>query len=175
MMSVSSGRCSAGGAVSSSQPLSDINGLRQYVSGNGLLAFFDAPWLPVYLAIMFMFHPILGVLGLLSAIALIAIAIANEKSTAPPLDEANSEHMAASTTTNKNLRNVEVVESMGMLASLRQRWDERNTKMLHWQGVASDRAGTFMAISKTLRLAVQSLALGWGPTSRSSRKSPLVP
>jgi ATP-binding cassette, subfamily C, bacterial EexD len=151
-----------GGSVSSSQPLSDINGLRQYVSGNGLLAFFDAPWLPVYLAIMFMFHPILGVLGLLSAIALIAIAIANEKSTAPPLDEANSEHMAASTTTNKNLRNVEVVESMGMLASLRQRWDERNTKMLHWQGVASDRAGTFMAISKTLRLAVQSLALGLG-------------
>ena len=152
----------SGGSVSSAQPLSDINGLRQYISGNGLFAFFDAPWLPVYLAIMFLFHPSLGILGVISALVLIVIAIANEKSTSPPLGEANNEHMAASAATNKNIRNVEVVESMGMLPSLRQRWEEKNQKMLHWQGVASDRAGTYTAGSKTVRLAVQSLALGLG-------------
>lgn len=152
----------SGGAQATAQPLSDINGLRQYISGNGLFAFFDAPWLPIYLLIMFLFHPMMGVLGLVAALILIAIAVANEKVTSPPLAQANSEQMMASNTTSTNLRNAEVVESMGMLPQLRSRWADRNQKVIYWQAVASDHAGSFTAVSKTLRLAVQSLALGLG-------------
>lgn len=152
----------SGGASNSTQPLQDLNGLRQYVSGNGLFAFFDAPWLPIYLLIMFLFHPLLGVLGVVAALALIGVAVANEKATSPPLAEANGHNMAATNETARNLRNAEVIESMGMLPALRQRWEDRNHKALYYQAVASERAGVFTATSKTLRIAVQSLALGCG-------------
>jgi ATP-binding cassette subfamily C protein EexD len=152
----------SGGAVNNTQPLQDLNGLRQYVSGNGLFAFFDAPWLPIYLLIMFLFHPLLGVLGTVAAIVLLAIAVANEKSTSPPLAEANGHSMAANNATARNLRNTEVIEAMGMLPQLRSRWAERNRKVMYYQSVASDRAGSFTAASKSLRLTVQSLALGCG-------------
>ncbi|MFT7286679.1 MAG: ATP-binding cassette subfamily C protein EexD [Halieaceae bacterium] len=152
----------SGGAGNPTQPLQDLNGLRQYVSGNGLFAFFDAPWLPIYLVIMFLFHPVLGILGCVAAVVLIIIAVANEKSTSPPLGEANGHSMAANNSTAKNLRNAEVIEAMGLLPSLRKRWEERNAKMLYFQGVASDRGGVFTSVSKVFRLTVQSLALGTG-------------
>jgi ATP-binding cassette subfamily C protein EexD len=152
----------SGGSASNTQPLQDLNGLRQYISGPGPFAFFDAPWLPIYLLIMFLFHPLLGVLGLVSALLLIALAVANEKITSPPLAEANKENTAANMATSTNLRNAEVIAAMGMLERLRRRWDEKNQRVRYFQGYASDRAGGFAATSKTLRLTVQSLALGAG-------------
>lgn len=152
----------SGGMNASGQPLNDLTGLRQFLTGNGLFAFFDAPWLPIYLAVMFMFHPWFGWIGVASAIILLALAVINEKMTGPVLAEANRENMAASTFTTKNLRNAEVVESMGMLGRIRERWQEKNHRVLTLQGVASERAGTVTAISKTFRMVVQSLVLGAG-------------
>ncbi|TCO73749.1 type I secretion system permease/ATPase [Chromatocurvus halotolerans] len=152
----------SGTETGSTQPLQDLNGLRQFLSGNGPYAFFDAPWLPVYLLIMFLFHPLIGVLGVVAAMLLITLAIANERLTSPPLSEANREHSTTSAATTTNLRNAEVIASMGMLERLRSRWSERNQSVVYYQGLASDRAGIFTAASKTLRLAVQSLALGLG-------------
>ena len=151
-----------GAATSSARPLQDLNGLRQFLSGNGPYAFFDAPWLPIYLLIMFLFHPLIGVLGVVAAVLLITLAVANERFTSPPLAEANTTHSNTANTTATNLRNAEIIASMGMLGRLRQRWAERNQRVLSFQGLASDRAGLFTSISKTLRLAVQSLALGLG-------------
>ena len=111
---------------------------------------------------MFLFHPLIGVLGVVAAIILITLAVANERLTSPPLSEANRENSATSATTTTNLRNAEVIASMGMLDRLRSRWSERNQSVVYYQGLASDRAGIFTAASKTLRLAVQSLALGLG-------------
>lgn len=146
----------------SAQPLNDMTGLRQFLTGNGLFAFFDAPWLPVYLAVMFMFHPWFGWFAVLCALVLIALAWANERLTNQSLKDANKENIAATAFTNKNLRNAEVVESMGMLPQLRRRWQEKNNRVLELQGVASDRAGSITAISKTTRMLVQSLVLGLG-------------
>jgi len=151
-----------GASAGSARPLQDLNGLRQFLSGNGPYAFFDAPWLPVYLLIMFLFHPLIGVLGVVAATVLITLAVANERFTSPPLAEANATHSNTSNATSTNLRNAEIIASMGMLGRLRQRWAERNQRTLAFQGLASDRAGLFMSLSKTLRLAVQSLALGLG-------------
>lgn len=152
----------SGGMNASAQPLNDMTGLRQFLTGNGLFAFFDAPWLPVYLAVMFMFHPWFGWFAVLCALVLIALAWANERLTNQSLKDANKENIAATAFTNKNLRNAEVVESMGMLPQLRRRWQEKNNRVLELQGVASDRAGSITAISKTTRMLVQSLVLGLG-------------
>ncbi|SCX81024.1 MULTISPECIES: type I secretion system permease/ATPase [unclassified Pseudomonas] len=150
------------GMNATAQPLSDLNGLRQFLTGNGLFAFFDAPWIPIYLAVMFMFHSWYGWMGIVSAVLLGALAFANEKLTHSPLQAANREQMAATAFTNKSLRNAEVVESMGMLASLREHWSGRTHKILALQSLASDRAATITSVSRTFRQIVQSLVLGLG-------------
>ena len=151
-----------GGMNASAQPLSDLSNLRQFLTGNGLFAFFDTPWIPIYLAVMFMFHPWYGWMGVISALLLAGLAYINDKLTNGPLHAANREHMTATSFTNKSLRNAEVVESMGMLGHLRQRWSARVHKVLSLQSSASDRAGAISAISKTFRQIVQSLVLGLG-------------
>ncbi|MDX9875211.1 MAG: type I secretion system permease/ATPase, partial [Spongiibacteraceae bacterium] len=152
----------SGGMRASAQPLSDLTGLRQFLTGNGLFAFFDAPWLPIYVAVMFLFHPWFGWVAIASAIILLVLAFANEKLTGKALAEANQENIAANTITTKNLRNAEVVASMGMLEPIRRRWQERNNSVLVLQTVASDKAGAITSVSKTFRMLVQSLILGLG-------------
>lgn len=151
-----------GGMNASAQPLSDLTSLRQFLTGNGVFAFFDAPWLPIYIAVMFMFHPWFGWSAIACAIVLVYLAYANEKSTGKAISDANRENMSASLYTTKNLRNAEVIESMGMLDSLINRWSMRQKKVLSLQSVASDNGGTITAISKTFRVMVQSLILGLG-------------
>jgi ATP-binding cassette subfamily C protein EexD len=148
-----------GGAKANTQPLQDLNGLKGFLTGNGLFAFFDAPWLPIYLAVMFLFHPLIGFVGVLAALILATVAIANEKFTSQPLAQATKENIEASVATATNLRNAEVIESMGMLGNIRGRWEQKNRKVQYWQAQASDRAGIFTSFSKTFRIIVQSLAL----------------
>lgn len=152
----------SGNAGSGAQPIQDLTSLRQFMTGNGLFAFFDAPWLPIYLAVMFVFHPWFGWVGVAAAVILMIIAFINEKTTSKPLQEANKEQVGATAAMNSNLANAEVVESMGMLGNVRQRWMQRHNKVLTRQAVASDRAAAIMAVSKTTRLLVQSLILGLG-------------
>lgn len=151
-----------GGMNASAQPLSDLTNLRQFMTGNGVFAFFDAPWLPIYVAVMFMFHPWYGWMAVGCAIVLICLAFANEKATVKSLSTANKENTAASLYTTKNLRNAEVIESMGMLDTLINRWSLRQKKVLLLQSTASDNGGAITAISKTFRVLVQSLVLGLG-------------
>ncbi|UCG19092.1 MAG: hypothetical protein JSU84_02420 [Thiotrichales bacterium] len=72
------------------QPMSDLTNVRQFMTGNGLFAFFDAPWMPIYIAVLFLFHPLFGWFAIFAAIVLIIIAILNERSTKTLLAEANS-------------------------------------------------------------------------------------
>jgi len=152
----------SGGVMSSAQPVQDLTGLRQFMTGNGLFAFFDAPWIPLYLFVMFMFHPWYGWVGVASAILLAVLAVINEYATSKQLQKANEEMSASANALRQNLANAEVIESMGMLRDLRERWLTRQYKVLSWQTSASDRAGEIASISKTLRLLVQSLILGVG-------------
>lgn len=152
----------SGGMDASAQPLNDLTNLRQFMTGNGLFAFFDAPWLPIYIAVMFMFHPYYGWVAIASAIVLLILAYANEKVTGKALGEANKENIAATLHTTKNLRNAEVIESMGMLDTLIGRWSLRQRKVLLLQSHASDKGGIVSAVSKTFRTLIQSLILGLG-------------
>lgn len=152
----------SGGMDASAQSLNDLTGLRQFLTGNGLFAFFDAPWLPIYVAVMFLFHPWYGWVALGSALLLLLLAFINEKLTGATLAQANKEHIASTLCTTKNLRNAEVIESMGMLDTLMERWGRRQKIILLLQSLASDRASIISTLSKSFRLLVQSLVLGLG-------------
>ncbi len=152
----------SGGQRATTQPLDDLTGLRQFLTGNGLFAFFDAPWMPVYLALLFIFHPWYGWFSVFTAILLCIVAAVTEKATTKILSEANNISMATRGALGKNLRNAEIIESMGMLERIRQRWMVGAVKVLDLQAVASSRAGLLMALSKVIRLSSQSLILGLG-------------
>jgi ATP-binding cassette subfamily C protein EexD len=152
----------SGGVQSGAQPLQDLQGLRQFATGPGLLAFFDAPWVPLYLLVMFAMHPWFGWLGVLAAAALLAISIANERSTAALLKSANHEAMANQALLARTLRNAEAIEALGMIGHMRRRWKARNDRVLETQSRASAKGGRWITLSRWLRLTLQSLALGLG-------------
>lgn len=152
----------SGGQRASTQPFDDLTGLRQFLTGSGLFAFFDAPWLPMYIALMFVFHPWYGWFSIGTGIILVLIAIANEKATAKTLATANQLAIVGRGQISRNLRNAEVIEAMGMLGNIRQRWLSTTHQVLTLQSVASSRAGLIGALSKVVRLTSQSLILGLG-------------
>ncbi|GGM22278.1 peptidase [Pseudomonas asuensis] len=152
----------SGGAKASAQPLNDLTGLRQFLTSNGLFAFFDAPWLPIYVGVMFFFHPWYGWLAVLGAAVLLVLAIINERLTSKPLADANRENISATSFTSKSLRNAEVVASMGMLPNLFSLWRKKNNTVLALQATASEHGGAFSNASKTLRMLLQSAILGVG-------------
>ncbi|KAA0018558.1 type I secretion system permease/ATPase [Salinicola corii] len=146
----------------SAQPLNDLANLRQFLSGNGLFAFFDAPWTPIYIGVLFLFDVWFGVFALGAGILLFLLAIANEWATRGLLATAGEEQIRAQTLAIANLRNAEVLHAMGMMPGIRRRWAERHQRFLIQQSQASDRAGTLTNLSKVFRLLAQSLILGLG-------------
>jgi ATP-binding cassette subfamily C exporter for protease/lipase len=144
------------------QALYDLTNIRQFLTGSALFAFFDVPWFPVYLAVIFMFEPSLGIFSLVGTIVLVILAIANEVVSKKPLAEANTMAIASSNLATNNLRNVEVIESMGMLPSLMGRWLKMHGKFLQLQAEASEKAGVVGAITKFVQVSLQSLVLGFG-------------
>lgn len=144
------------------QAMHDLTNIRQFLTGQGIFAFFDAPWFPIYMAVVFLLHPVMGALALGAAVTLFLLALATEKATKAPLAEANKYASMASNFTNANLRNAEVIQAMGMLPGIQQRWMEHQRSMLHLQTIASNRAGIITAATKFVRIAVQSLLLGVG-------------
>lgn len=150
------------GAVSTAQPLTDLLQIRQFLTGQGLLAFFDVPWIPIYVGLMFLFHASFGAVAVLSMLLLAGLAIWNELATRTDLADANRESIEATQFTQRNLRNAEVIEAMGMLPRLRSRWQAKQFRVLALQSQASIKAGLINAFARTYRLAIQSLVLGLG-------------
>ena len=150
------------GRGSSAQPLNDLTSLRQFATGNALFALFDAPWFPLYLAVLFLFHPWLGWLALGGAALLLALTWAYQWLTRAPLAEAGQLAIQATQAAGSHLRNAEATEAMGMLARLRQRWQGEHGRFLQLQNRASEQGAAFSAASKGVRLALQSLMLGLG-------------
>jgi ATP-binding cassette subfamily C exporter for protease/lipase len=144
------------------QALADLTNIRQFLTGSALFAFFDAPWFPIYLIVIFVFEPVLGLFAVGGTVVLIALAIINERVTKAPLAEANSMSIQANTLATNNLRNAEVIESMGMLPNLIGRWFKLHGRFLSLQASASQKAGLITALTKFVQVSMQSLVLGLG-------------
>jgi ATP-binding cassette subfamily C exporter for protease/lipase len=101
------------------QALNDLTTLRQFVTGNALFTFFDAPWFPIYLLVIFMFDPLLGLFALSGTVLLIGLAVLNEKVSHKPLEEASALAISSSTLATNNLRNAQVIEAIASCLQMR--------------------------------------------------------
>lgn len=152
----------SGGADATPQSLNDLTSLRQFFTGSGLFAFFDAPWFPIYTIVMFLFHPWFGWMTLGCGAVLTILAVVNHRVTGQALATANKENVASNVVTTKTLRNAEVIESMGMLETLMNRWAKRQRSIMMLQSQASDKGGIVSSFSKTFRTWSQSIMLAIG-------------
>ena len=145
-----------------SQPLNDIATIRQYLSGQGPFAFFDMPWMPFYLGIIFLMHWMLGTAALFAAIAIFILALLSERATRGAIQEATKATVKAAVMTDEGRRNAEALYSLGMVGTMRRRWTDIQQTALDFQTIANDAGGLLGAASRVLRLFVQSgiLALG---------------
>ena len=144
------------------QPMRDLDNVRNFLAGPGPTALFDLPWLPVYLIVIFAFHVLLGVTALVGAIVLVTLTFAAERLTRNPVRTASEAMNARTALVDGSYRNTEVIAAMGMAGRMTQRWEDANTQLLAEQRKASDVAGGFGAVSKVLRLLLQSAMLGIG-------------
>ncbi|MGH8395258.1 MAG: type I secretion system permease/ATPase, partial [Pseudomonas sp.] len=144
------------------QSLGDLTHIRQFITGPALFAFFDAPWFPIYLFVIFLFNVWLGVLASAGAVLLIALACLNEYLTKKPLGEASGYSQQSTQLATSHLHNAETIQAMGMLGALRKRWFKVHSQFLGLQNKASDTGSIISSLSKSLRLCLQSLVLGLG-------------
>lgn len=154
---------SAGAAAGDpGQGLRDLTQLRQTLSGPALTALFDAPWLPVALALVWLMHPTLGLFGLGSALLLILLAVLGEFAARRRLSRANLLAPAAQREVDALGRQREVVAAMGLLPALRSRFDAVHDQVLVLQQEAQERAGRVSGVARAARLLIQAGALGLG-------------
>lgn len=144
------------------QALREFDTLRQALTGPAILAFFDAPWSPVYVLICFIIHPAVGALALAGGTVLLLIALRNEKLTNGPLREANEAASRAYVSQEQALAGADVIRALGMRGPLVRRHLHEREEMMRLQTGASLVASRYMTLSKFLRMALQSLALGLG-------------
>ena len=143
------------------QALNDLTTIRQFVTGQTLYAFFDAPWFPFYLIVIFLFNVWLGIFSTVCVLILIFLGVMNERITHKPLSDANTKSVQSTNVATNNLRQAEVIESMGMLPALRDRWFTLHSQFLDLQSIASKRAATLSATTKFFRTLMQSFVLGF--------------
>ena len=145
-----------------SQPIRDLDTVRGFLSGIGPVALFDLPWMPVYLIICFVFHPYIGLTALLGALILITITVFTEMTTRRPTRTTTQFAVARSALLEASRRNAEAIIAMGMVGRIANRWNDLNVKYIASSQRASDIAGGLGAISKVLRLMLQSAILAVG-------------
>jgi PrtD family type I secretion system ABC transporter len=142
--------------------LKDLNSIKTFLGGSGIFALFDAPWLPVYLIILYLMAPLLLVIAVIGAVLMLILTALAEYLTREPLQEANKVGRQAANYVSAALRNAEAVNAMGMLTALTRRWSWLNSKTMELQNSASHRAGAVSGLTKFVRQFIQSVMLGAG-------------
>jgi ATP-binding cassette subfamily C exporter for protease/lipase len=145
-----------------SQAFSDLIQIRQFLTGNGIFAFFDAPWVPIYIAVCFFLHPVLGFVALAFAMVQVALAWFGHRHTVVPAESAARAGTDLTAYLHGKLRNAESLESMGMIPNLRERWFKRQQAWVARGAFSQSLTHRVLAWSKFIRYSQQSLALGAG-------------
>jgi ATP-binding cassette subfamily C exporter for protease/lipase len=140
----------------------DLIEIRQFLTGMGIFALFDAPWAPIYIAVAYMMHPFLGIMCLVFAMFQAALAWFGHRYTIAPAERARKAASEAQAYLHSKLRNAEVLEAMGMVPNLQHRWAVQHRDYLRKSSAAQTLTHRVTAWSKFLRYTQQSLALGAG-------------
>lgn len=150
------------GLPASAQPLRDLGHIRTFIAGPGVNAIFDSPWVPIFIAVIWVMHPALGILAIVAAAILLLIAVLNEYVSRKPLKEASGLSIGNVQKADSAIRNADVFHAMGMLPGFMHQWSKKNKAILDLQLEAGDRNSTLLGVSKFFRLFVQILILGVG-------------
>ncbi|MEP3638462.1 MAG: type I secretion system permease/ATPase [Paracoccaceae bacterium] len=150
------------GTSCAENPAADVNGLRDFISGPTLIAFFDAPWIPLYLGVLYVLHPYLGALGLAGALLLTLMALINNARSADVMQNASRARARSDGLFTSSEHNAELVQAMGMTGDLARRWTALQHDAHHLKSRVGDRLASFSVMSKTIRMALQSGMLGLG-------------
>ena len=142
--------------------LSDLYTIRTFLTGHGILGLFDAPWLPIYMLILYFMNPLLFYVLLIGSGLMIGLTIASELLTKRPLAEANAANRAASRFVDLTMKNAEVVNAMGMVGNMTHCWAALNNQALLLQYKASNRAGMISGVTKFVRQLIQAMGMGAG-------------
>jgi PrtD family type I secretion system ABC transporter len=145
-----------------SEALRDLTEVRNFLTGPGILALLDLPWAPLFLVIIFLLHPMLGVVAGFAAVLLFALAFLNDWTVGRRLRSANDINVQAFRDLEIYNANAEIVDALGMMSAVANRWLNLYGEGLQLQGRASNTAATVMASSKFCRLAVQILIMAAG-------------
>ena len=145
-----------------SQALRDLDGFRQMLTGPAFGVAFDLPWMPVFMLILFIIDPIIGVVTVAGAALLFWLTMIQDRATRPALKEANDAALRSYAFTDAALRNGEVVRAMGMIEPLGARWASYRGTTMERSAAASQRASVISNISKFVRQAIQVLIIAIG-------------
>jgi len=140
----------------------DVNTVRDFLTGRGIMAFFDAPWAPILIIVIFLFHPLFGVIATIGIAILFGLAVLGDKSTRTSVEAAKSKNRKASAFAEVAVQNAEVVYAMGMGPAVAKRWRALNDDALESQSQASSRAGKIVATSKFVRTTRSVIMLAAG-------------
>jgi PrtD family type I secretion system ABC transporter len=150
------------GASDFAQGLRDVAILRNFLIGTGVLALFDAPWLPLFLLIVFLFHPLLGAIALAGALAMWLLAFLNERFARRPLEAVQSESRRAGRYIDMSARNAEAIAALGMLPAVTRRWTRMNDAVLAAQARAAAVGGRYAGLTRFTRQLIQIAMLAAG-------------
>ena len=150
------------GISASVQSLRDITTIRNFIGGNSVIPIFDAPWTPLFLAFVFLLHPLLGVLATAGAVVLFSLAILNDVTTRKLHKEASESSILAMQQAESAARNADAIEAMGIMKNFIQHWSTLNKKSIEGQIKANSRGASLTAISKFVRMLLQISMLGVG-------------
>jgi ATP-binding cassette subfamily C protein len=153
-----------GNRAEGAQPVRDLDAIRSFLSGAGPVALFDLPWMPIYLAICFLFHTFIGLTALAGAVILVALTVATELLTRRPARSATQFAAARNTLMDASRRNAEAITAMGMGGRIARHWNDLNRSYVAASSRSGDVGGGLGAISKVLRLLLQSCLLAVGAT-----------
>ncbi|HEX4985781.1 MAG TPA: type I secretion system permease/ATPase [Burkholderiales bacterium] len=142
--------------------LSDVAALRSFLTGPAVLALVDSPWVPVYLVVIFLFHPLLGAVALGGALLMLTVTVVNERLTRAPIELLQTQGRRAGRLIEAGLRNAEVVSALGIAGDVTRRWQARNDEVLALQHEASRRTSLTSGLTRFLRQSLQVVMLGVG-------------
>ncbi len=145
-----------------SQSLRDLSHIQGFIGSPGLTVFFDMPWVPVFVGLIWLQHPVLGVLALGAVVVLLAVTIATELLTRKPSLSANVTQISAHQHAEAIVRNAETVRAMGMLPAVTERWRRVNGEALDASETVSLRSGALSGLTKSIRLLLQIAVIGLG-------------
>ena len=152
----------SGNTGAGAQPLRDLEQVRRFVCGPGAIVVFDLPWAPLYLLLVFLLHPLLGLVAACGAAVLVALAALNERGVRKPTLAASQLATARVAAVEAGRRNAEILAALGMRNTFMQRYANLNERFLTAQRTASDVGNTYTTMTKTFRFILQSLVLGIG-------------